>query len=213
MAGHLADQRVERAAGRHHLARCELGTRDAELRPRQGTRLDDGGVQRLRFGVPVEPQVQLGADARGVEPIDRALLEARLAQLRGSAEVAALDGLEHVAQHALALARLADALAQARRGVRLDQVAVERRLGGLGDPRVRRLAGDHDEHGGEGQQLLAPELVQQVLARHVGAVEVVVAQHHVELPVLEDLSRVLHPARLHHRADAEVAKLRAQHAA
>ena len=159
MRRHLADQRVERAPCRHDLSRGELRAGDAELGPGQRACLDDGRVQRLGFGMLVEPQIELGADARGVQPVVRALLEARLAQPRRGTEVALLDALEDVAQHALALPRLADALAQAGRGVRLQQVAVERRLRRFGDPRIRRFGGDHQEHRGEGQQLLAAQLV------------------------------------------------------
>ena len=163
--------------------------------------------------MPLQPQVQLGADARGIEPVQRALVEAGLAQRCGDGQVTALDVLEDLTQHALALARLDQPLTQAGGGVRLDQVAVERRFGRLCDLGVRGLAGHHQEHGGEGQQLLAPQLVEQVLPVHVAVVEVVVAQHHIELPVLEDVARLAHAAGLHHGAHAEVAQLGREHAA
>ena len=66
-------------------------------------------------------------------------------------------------------------------GVRLEQVAVERRLGGIGHRGVRRLAGDHDEHGRQRQQLRAAQVVEQVLAGVLRfGVEVLLAQHDVE---------------------------------
>jgi predicted component of type VI protein secretion system len=78
---------------------------------------------------------------------------------------------------------------------------------------VGRFAGDHHEHRREGQQLFAPQLVEQVLPGHLAALEVQLAQHQVEAAVLEDVACFLDPAGLHHRADAEVAQLSRQHAA
>ena len=86
-------------------------------------------------------------------------------------------------------------------------------LGRLDHLRVGGFAGDHDEDGGVRQQVFAPQLVEQVLARHVGALEVVVAQDDVVGPLLEGQPRFRHTAGLFDVPDPEIAQLCRHHAA
>jgi hypothetical protein len=98
-----------------------------------------------------------------------------------------LHRVKDVLEHTLALARFLEAFEQrvGRKG--LDQVAVQRGLGGLGHLLVGGVPGDHDEDRGVRQHLLAPQFFQQVLPGFVAVVEVVVAQHHVVALVLPAL--------------------------
>jgi len=83
----------------------------------------------------------------------------------GAVEVLRVDRREDVLQFPLALASLQDALGQPCAGVGFQQIGVQGRLCGLGNLGVRRLGRDHDKDGVERQQLIAAQVVQQVLPR------------------------------------------------
>ena len=161
----------------------------------------------------LEAQQQFRAQSRGIQPVTRPVLEPLQAQARGDFELVGLDGFEDAGQRPLAVAGLAQALAQGIGRVGLEQIAVERRLGGLGHLGVVGLAGDHHEHRGVGQQLSAPQVVEQVLAGVRRAGEVLLAQHDVEPARLQRAAGVGHAAGLRDGAHAEVPQLGREDAA
>ena len=196
----LADQALQRARGLLQLSGFQLDTGNAELGPGCGACLAHRFVEGAGLVELVQAHVQLGPDTGCVQPVLAALLEALLADLCSGRKVFLGDRLEDRAQHLLAVPRLQHALFECRCGVGLEQVAVQRRLGGLGDVAIGGLAGHHHENGGVGQQVGAAQVVEQVLPGHHGVVEVVVAQHHVEAAVLEQPARVHRSAGVGHVA-------------
>jgi hypothetical protein len=111
------------------------------------------------------------------------------------------------------MARLQQPFTQRGLGMRLDQVRVQRRLGGFGDMAVVGLAGDHHDHGLQGQQPRLAQVVHQFLAAHRVVVEMELAQHDVEAALFQQPPRLLCACGLHHRADAGFAQHGHQHAA
>ena len=164
IAGVVGNQVFQRADRRLHLAAVQHGARYPELGPGQGLGLDDGFVQLFGLGWLVHAQQEFGADAGRIQPVRTLALETRNAQLGGGLKLTRLNGREDLLQGHFAHPRLLQTLTQLRGLVRLEQVAVQRRLGGLGHLGVGGLAGDHDKHGRKRQQLVAPQVVQQVLA-------------------------------------------------
>ena len=179
----------------------------------RATRGDHGLEQGARLVVPAQAQQQLRANACGIQPVGLAGLETLYTQRGGLLEVLGLDGVENGFEMDLAQARQAQALEQRAGREGLEQVAVQGRLGGLGHGGIRRLGRDHEEHGGKRQQLRAPQVVQQGLARVVGLAKKLVAQHVVEHRVLQPGARVLHTGALHDAGHAVFAQLSHQDAA
>mmetsp|Transcript_15044 Transcript_15044/g.35600 ORF Transcript_15044/g.35600 Transcript_15044/m.35600 type:complete len:271 (-) Transcript_15044:580-1392(-) len=207
VVGQLADQVFQRAPCRLQLAAAELGARNAQPRPRDGLGGDDGFVQAARVVIALEPEQQLGADARRVEPVFALGLEAGQTEVGRGFEVLVFDRLEDVPEHAFAQAGTCQPLGEVGAGVGLDQVGIQRSFGRFGHLGIGGLAGDHAEDRGIGQQPLAPQLVEQVLTRGVADIEVVIAQHDVEGLMLQHHARVLHAGRLAHGTHTKVAQL------
>ncbi len=175
------DQALQRGRGPCDLARFELDPRHAELGPGQGIGCHHRFVQPLRFVKLPGAQHQLGTDACRVQPVRPALGKTLGAQRARRFKALLLDGGENFLQRQFALAGLRNAREdRAVGGVRLEQVGIERRLCRLGHLGVGGLGGDDDEHGVERQQLVAPQIVEQILTAEVLAVEMLLAQHDVE---------------------------------
>ena len=94
--------------------------------------------------------------------------------------------------------------------MRLEQVTVQGRLGSFGHAGIRGLAGDHDKHGGEGQQLVAAQVVEQVLARRILGRKVLLAEHKIKAHLFQMPARIDNAAALRHILYAEIPQLRNQ---
>jgi hypothetical protein len=99
------------------------------------------------------------------------------------------------------------AIGQVAGRVGFEQVAVQRRFGGFGDLGVGGIEGDHEKDGGVGQQLVAAQIVQQILAGTGVLAEVLLAQDDVKSLVFELAARIGYPRALHNRSDAKIAQL------
>jgi hypothetical protein len=168
--------------------------------------------------VHLQPQVELNAQPRGVKPVGALAVEALGAEPGGLFEEPGLDGGVDVFERKLALARHEHPLLQRHRGEGLEQVAVERRFGRLGHLAVAPLARHHDEYGGPAQQVRLAAFVEQLVAGLAPALalahmEVHLAEHHVVAAHFEAFAGVEHRGAMHHGLQADVAQLRAEHAA
>ena len=111
-----------------------------------------------------QPQQQFGADACGVKPVGLACFEALGAQGGCRFKVLLLNGIEDRLEVDFAQPGQAQPLKQRAGGEVLEQLAVQRRLGGCRHCGIRGLGGDHEKHGGKGQQLRAAQVVLRGLA-------------------------------------------------
>ena len=91
--------------------------------------------------------------------------------------------------------------------MRLEQVTVQGRLGSFGHAGIGGLPGDHDKHRGEGQQLVAAQVVEQILPRRVFGRKVLLAQHEVKAHAFEVPARIDNAAALRHILYAEIPQL------
>ena len=185
----------------------------AQLGPGQGACGNHGLKQRACLRVAAQPQQQFGANACGVKPIRLACFKALSAQGGGRFKVFLLNGIEDRLEVDFAQPGQAQPLEQRAGGEGFEQIAVQRRLGGFRHCGIRGLGGDHEKHGGKGQQLCAAQVVQQGLARVVGLGEILLAQHVVEHRVLQPASGVAHPAALNHLGHPVFTQLGHQNAA
>ena len=172
------------------MAGLDVHPRHAQLGPRQRLGGDHRFAQHAGLFVAVEAQQQFGADACGVQPVGFALFETRQAELGRIVEALCLDGREDGFQMGFAQPGDLQPVEKRGSGEGLEQVAVERRFGSLGHDGVRGFAGDHEEHGGERQQLGAAQVVEQVLPRIRGVGEILFAQHKIELRMFQSCARL-----------------------
>ena len=155
-----------------------------------------------------QAEVQVGAQARGEQPVRQLLHIHPLAGAGGAQVILGLDRIEHRLQRNLASPRLHQALVQHAGFVRFEQVAVERGFGRLRHLGIGGFAGDDDEHRRVRQQLRAAQIVQQILAGAFAvAVKALLAQHKVSALGFEEFARVAHATKVRHVADAEIAQL------
>ena len=154
-----------------------------------------------------QTQQQFGTDASGIDPELRLGVEALQAQLGGALVLLGFHRGEDRFHGYFSHPRQCQALTQLVGAMRLEQIAIQGRFGRLRNVGVGGFARHHDEYRGKGQQLVAPQVVQHVLPSGTVALKVQLAQHHVEVSVLEVAARVGHPRTLRDVANAEIAQL------
>ena len=213
VAGVFADQALQGAGGLVELPGLQQRAGYAQLGPGQGLGVHHGLVQGLRLGAAAYAQQQLGPHARGIEPEHTFALKAIQAQLGGFFKALVFDGAEDLLQGHLADAGGHQPVPQLGGFVGLEHVAIQRRLGRFGHLGVGGLTGDHDEDRGKRQQLVAAQVVQQVLARGVVAREVLLAQHKIKRLEFELPTRIHGACCLGHRGHTKIAQLRHQNRA
>ena len=176
----VLDDGGQRLGGIVGLPTFQLRAGHAEACPGEGFGGHNCLVQCLCFGQSTGAQHQFGTDACSIEPVVLAGVEMVFAQGGGGFEVFIFDGGEDALECLFAAARLLDAGFQAHGRVGLDHVGVQGRFGSFRHFGVGGVGGHHHEDRIERQQLVAPEVVQQILSRDGFVFEVVFTDHHIE---------------------------------
>ena len=211
--GFCGQHRLDQLLGRRRVAHGHAGAGLTQAGPWRTGRLrqffeDEPGV----FGA-FQAQEQFGHQAATVGCVGQLLLVALQGPGQGHFRLAAVQGLQDVAQFAFSVACLCQPLAQQGGGVGADQNAVQGGLCSFHDLVEAGLRRHHQEHGAVRQLVFAPQFVQQVLTAVVTALEFAVADDDVEGLALDQQARLLHSAGLRNVAHTRVAQLVSGHAA
>ena len=213
IAGVFADEVLQGLYGRTNLPGIHLCPCDAQLGPRQSFCSRHGFVQFLRLGKFPHPQQQFRSYTGSVKPKSPALLEPLQAKRSCLIKQLSFNGPKNGGQRYLADPGRMEAILKLGGSMGFEQIPVQRRLSRLGHLGVSGFRCHHDEHCGEGQQLVAPKIVQQVLPRGPVVVKVVFTQDHVKQFVFKLATRICQSAGLNDAAHSEFAKLGDQNGA
>jgi hypothetical protein len=183
--GILGKHRLDAVPGTLVVARGHLGARHAQAGPGGTGGLDELFEDLARVVGPLHRQQQFGGESTAVAAVGQVVVESLERAGKGHFRPPGVQGLQHVAELALAVSSLQQALAQQRSGERSHQQSVQSGLGRLHHLVVGGLFDHHQEHRAVRQQVLATQFVQQVLAGIRTLVELVGAQDDVEVLALQ----------------------------